>query len=149
VRERDSAEEQAGSLKTTAAQLKKMAEAARHLPLQGDGFAVVRPGFVRTFRKGRQALERVKEHPTDLAYHDLRKRVKAHWYHVALLNSTGGKWLQQYEKELKKLETWLGDEHNLSVLREKFQGAGTADLDGEEVRAFLEVIERRQKKLRR
>jgi CHAD domain-containing protein len=149
LRERDSAEARTGSLETTTAQMAKIAEAAQHLPLQSDGFAALRPGFVKTFRKGRQALEAIEEHPTDLAYHELRKRVKSHWYHVALLENTGGRWLQRYEKELKQLETRLGDDHNLSVLREKIRNAGKAGLDGEEVRAFLEVIGDRQKELRR
>jgi len=58
-----------------------------------------------------------RKHPHPENYHEWRKRVKEHWYHVRLLEVTvadGG-----YEKSLKELETALGEDHNLVLLQEK------------------------------
>ena len=73
----------------------------------------------RTFRAGRAALENVRENPTADNFHDLRKRVKDHWYHIRLLEGLWTDVMQAHEKSLKDLETWLGDDHNLAVLRER------------------------------
>jgi len=99
-----------------------LANAARRVgdwPLRTDGFAALGPGLENTYRAGRAALKLVREDPRPDSYHDLRKRVKDHWYHIRLLESVWSGAMTAYEKSLKDLETWLGDDHNLAVLRER------------------------------
>ena len=64
-------------------------------------------------------MARARKHPLPENYHEWRKRVKDHWYHVRLLEGFGTLGCGSYEKSLKELETLLGEDHNLVVLREK------------------------------
>jgi CHAD domain-containing protein len=50
-------------------------------------------------------------------FHRWRKRVKTLWYHARLLAS---RWhTQQAVGALAQLEDWLGEDHNVAVLRER------------------------------
>ena len=87
-------------------------------PLSGDGFDALAPGIEQTYRRGRKALRAARKSKDAVAYHDFRKRVKDHWYHVRLLEGVWTEIMQAHEAALKELETWLGDDHNLVVLTE-------------------------------
>ncbi len=117
-------------------------------PLNEDGFHALAPGLKQTYRRGRRALKLAKKRETPVAYHDFRKRVKDHWYHVRLLEGVWTSVMEAHEKSLKDLETWLGDDHNLVVLREKLE-ANPERYGGEAVvPGFLAVVAEHQNKLR-
>ena len=54
--------------------------------------------------------------PEDAQFHTWRRRVKDHWYHMRLLDGFNPH-SQIRMRRLKQLETWLGDDHDLVVLR--------------------------------
>ncbi|MDQ2712877.1 MAG: CHAD domain-containing protein [Acidobacteriota bacterium] len=117
-------------------------------PLREDGFHALAPGLKQTYRRGRRALKLAKKRETPGAYHDFRKRVKDHWYHVRLLEGVWTGVMEAHEKSLKDLETWLGDDHNLVVLREKLE-ANPDSYGGEAVvPVFLAVVAEHQNQLR-
>ncbi len=138
----------AGVLQKMAATLRGAESRVESWPLEMDGFAGIAPGLEATYRAGREALERAQEQPRPENYHELRKRVKDHWYHVRLLEELWTDVMQGYEKSLKDLETWLGDDHNLVVLGETIQSA--PDLYGtpSDVEALSGLIAKYQKELR-
>jgi CHAD domain-containing protein len=124
--------------------LEQVAGRVRDWPLHTAGFAALASGLNRTLHRGRKALARVKQNPTVETFHQWRKRVKDHWYHVRLL---GGIWTgdtRSYERNLKELETCLGDDHNLAMLRERI----AALADTPEGSALLAAVDNRQKHLR-
>jgi hypothetical protein len=51
-------------------------------------------------------------------------------------------------KELRTLETVLGDEHNLAVLRERIAGDVETSGDRQQIRAFVAVLEHEGNELR-
>ena len=106
-------------LEKMAAELRRCGKRASAWPLQTDHFAAIAPGLEQTFRRGRRALARVQHNASPENYHTWRKRVKDHWYHIRLLENLWTDVMHAYENSLKDLETWLGDDHNLVVLREK------------------------------
>lgn len=106
-------------LKGMAAMLRRSGKRVRTWPLAADGFAAIAPGLGDTFRRGQNALAVVRKHPLPENYHELRKRVKDHWYHIRLLEAVWDGAMPAYERRLKDLETWLGEDHNLVVLEEK------------------------------
>src|SRR5262249_41582496 len=106
-------------LNEAAAALSKASKRVKTWPLRTDGYDAIRPGLRATYRAGRKALARARKDPGAQTYHELRKRVKDHWYHMRLLENLWSDVISAYEKSLKDLETWLGDDHNLAVLREK------------------------------
>lgn len=102
-----------------AAALREAAPGVSAWPLAKDGFAAIAPGLEATFREGQRSMSRARKHPLPENYHEWRKRVKAHWYHIRLLESLWSPGMRMYEKRLKDLETALGEDHNLVVLHGK------------------------------
>jgi CHAD domain-containing protein len=131
----------AETLAAMAAALRQSDARVEAWPLAQDGFAAIAPGLEATFREGQKAMARARKHPLPENFHDWRKRVKAHWYHIRLLESVWSPGIREYEKSLKDLETALGEDHNLVVLDEKVQ----AD---PEIDRLPRLIRRYQKDLR-
>jgi CHAD domain len=86
---------------------------------------------------------------TPECFHEWRKRVKDHWYHTRLIESLWTEEMKAREKSLKELETWLGDDHNLFVLHSLISGEPAAFGETAIVDALLDLIDDRQKELRR
>ena len=105
-----------------AAELQTVASHAEHWELPEKGFDALAPGFQKAFRRGRKALRKALETGGDEDFHEWRKRVKDHWYHVRLLEACSPE-LESYGQQLRQLETWLGDDHNLVVLAQKVSQA--------------------------
>jgi CHAD domain-containing protein len=124
--------------------LERACERVRIWPLRATGFAALAPGLRRTFHRGRKALAFVRKNPTPELFHEWRKRVKDHWYHIRLLEGTWTEATRSCERTLKELETCLGDDHNLAVLRERV----VAHENVPELAGLLVAVDNRQKLLR-
>lgn len=83
-----------------------------------DDFSAVGPGFRRTFRDGRRAAEAAMRSPSPESFHEWRKRVKDHWYHVQILRDLQPAVTKPYRDEIELLSDALGDRHDLDVLRQ-------------------------------
>jgi CHAD domain-containing protein len=117
-------------------------------PLKTDGFAALETGLRQTFKQGRKALRiaEASDDPADL--HEFRKRAKDHWYQVRLLEKVWNKEFEIREGEVHRLESTIGDHHNLVVLSELFQSGSTAKDHRDLVQTFLSLAAREQAKLR-
>jgi CHAD domain-containing protein len=124
--------------------LERVAARVRGWPLHATGFAALAPGLERTFHRGRKALAHARKNPGAESFHEWRKRVKDHLYHIRLLEETWTEATRSYEKNLKELETFLGDDHNLAVLRDRIATLANAPEFG----GLLAVVDHRQKQLR-
>jgi CHAD domain-containing protein len=85
-------------------------------PVVGHDFGVLASGLRRTYKRARQAMAAAGDEPSSERFHDWRKRVQYHRYHLELL---AGCWPRQVggrRKEIKALGGMLGDEHDLAVL---------------------------------
>lgn len=117
-------------------------------PLKTDGFDALAPGLQERYRRGRKAMNSARKQPTPESYHEWRKRVKDHWYHVRLLQSAWSEVLEAREASLKDLETWLGDDHNLTVLCEKIQQDPSSFGEVADTDLFLALSRQYQNELR-
>jgi CHAD domain-containing protein len=99
-------------------------------------------GLETSYRRGRKALARATKNGAPQNYHDFRKRVKEHWYHMRLLGS-----LESRTAGLKELEGWLGDHHNLAVLQEKLEKSPERFGDEEWIKLFLALATNEQQEL--
>jgi CHAD domain-containing protein len=135
-------------LKELAGSLLGMSKEVKGWPLSTDGFPAIEKGLKRSYGDGLKAMTTVHDKPTGTNYHEWRKRVKDHWYHVALLENLWTSRMKKEEESLKELETCLGDDHDLVVLLDRLHAKQTkytkADLD-----TFLKLAEDRQRKLRK
>jgi len=147
-RERETREDVTKVLHKIATELKASGKRAKTWPLATDGFPALESGLERTFRKSRAAFLKAQKRPTAENYHEWRKRLKDHWYHIRVLENTWTEVMQGYEAALKDVETWLGDDHNLVLLRHLLT-AESQRFDGEKsVEPVISVIDKEQKRLR-
>ena len=86
--------------------------------LKRTGFAAVGPGLRATYGRGRRARVEAFRSPSDQAFHDWRKRVKYHWYHMRLLQDSWPPMMKTYRGLLKELAEILGDDHDLVVVKQ-------------------------------
>ncbi|HEX4275528.1 MAG TPA: CHAD domain-containing protein [Bryobacteraceae bacterium] len=135
-------------LNEAASALRKAAKRVKSWPLHTEEYAGIGPGLRETYRAGRKALARARKSSCPLKYHELRKRVKDHWYHIRLLENLWSDVMSGYEKSLKELETWLGDDHNLAVLRDRIVAEPAFFGNKRSIDLVLELIEGQQKELR-
>ncbi len=142
------AEDVATVLAEAASALRKATKRVKAWPLQTDGFEAIGPGLEATYRAGRVALARVHKHPRPENFHELRKRVKDHWYHLRLLEDLWTSMMTVSEKSLKDLETWLGNDHNLVVLRARIVAEPAFYGKQKDIDLALDLIDKYQKELR-
>lgn len=128
--------------------LRSVRKRVKDWPLESDGFGSLAPGLTERYRRGRKAMAFARKYQTPESYHEWRKRVKDHWYHIRLLQSAWTEVFKARESSLKDLETWLGDDHNLVVLCAKIQQ--DPDLFGEaaNLQLFQALSAQYQKELR-
>lgn len=135
-------------LRGVGALLRRSATRVKSWPLAADGFEAIEPGLEATFRSGKRALARARKHPLPENYHEYRKRVKDHWYHVRLLEGVWDGTMPAYERRLKDLETWLGEDHNMVVLEERVRAEPFYYGKAPEIALFVKLIGRYHKELR-
>jgi CHAD domain-containing protein len=112
------------------------------LPMQS-----VREAMAETYRRGRKALKRAEKDGTSESFHEFRKLAKQRWYHLRLFED-GDPTTKQLD-DLHELETSLGDDHNLSVLRERLRAEAETNRDREQTRNLMGWIEEESQNLRR
>jgi len=138
----------ANVLEDAATALSRARKRAQTWPLKTDGYDAIAPGFEGIYRAGRKALKKAHKHPSPDNFHHLRKRVKDHWYHVRLLENLWTDVMSAYEKSLKDLETWLGDDHNLTVLKERILAEPAYYGSEKDIDLLFGLIDKHQKELR-
>ena len=136
------------AFKKLAGNLEEVAKDVKTWPLQTDGFPAIGPGLEDAFRRARRAMLRARKDPRPENFHEWRKCVKDHWYHVRLLESLWSDVMRAHEKSLKDLEGWLGEDHNLVVLREKIVAEPNLHGSQKDTDLVLDLIDKYQKELR-
>jgi CHAD domain-containing protein len=71
-----------------------------------------------TYRKARRLAKCLRPDASGTAYHEWRKAVKAFGYHCRLLRGAWPKLAKPFAKEAERLGDLLGDEHDLTILRD-------------------------------
>jgi len=115
-------------------------------PLADLGFDYLAPGFKRSYRRGRKAMRAIDAAPSDARFHEWRKRVKEHRYHLELLRDLWPPQVKARRGEVRTLGDLLGDEHDLSVLRATLEAERARFGDGAAL--LLELAGRQQGELR-
>lgn len=147
-KEREKREDVTSVLHKIATELKAAGKRAKRWPLATDGFPALESGLEKMFRKSRAAFSKAQKRPTAENYHEWRKRLKDHWYHIRVLESTWTEVMQGYEAALKDVETWIGEDHNLVLLRQLLT-AGPQSFGGEKsAEPVIALSDKEQKRLR-
>ena len=113
-----------------------------------DGPVALAPGMETSYRRGRAAMATARRHAQPEHCHEWRKRVKDHWYHLRLLEDRWNAAARGREKNLKELETWLGEHHNLEVLSARLAAQAARRQKAEESEICRGLIRKMQHELR-
>ena len=116
-------------------------------PALPDRFSTVGDGFERTLRDGRRALDETMDDPTSENFHELRKRVKDHWYHAQLLRRLWPDYMKGYADVIEETSDALGDHHDLVVLHDKLMRQPNVYADKPALETTLSAIRKRRKQL--
>ena len=87
------------------------------LPIVNEDFSAFQGGLHRTYRIGLRAMSLAHVLPSPENFHEWRKRVKYLWHQVEILGSIQPEILTEQANELHTLSDYLGDDHDLAVLR--------------------------------
>lgn len=132
-----------------AEDLRAAHEEMNRLSIDGNHFKPLGAGLQRTHARGRKALCKTRESPSDARFHEWRKRVKDHWYHSRLLVDVWPSLMKPYAKEMKRLSDLLGDDHDLAVFRLRLRELPEDILAELIAEALHRSIEHRQNMLRK
>jgi CHAD domain-containing protein len=88
----------------------------RHWSLETDSWKLVGPGLTRTYRQGREEMDRALTDPSTENVHQWRKRVKDLWYQLRILREAWPGPLGESVAQAHELTELLGDHHDLAVL---------------------------------
>jgi excisionase family DNA binding protein len=88
-----------------------------NLPFQHEDFSAFRRGIQRVYTRGRRAMKLAYTQPKSEVFHEWRKRVKYLWYQLEILEALWPNTLSNLANELHTLSEYLGDDHDLAVLR--------------------------------
>ncbi len=117
-----------------------------HLP--DNGFEAVEGGLTKTYRRGCDAMQAAYEDPTSENFHEWRKRAKYHWYHMRLLANVWPGPVKERRDEADQLSTYLGDDHDLAILRETLTENPEHFGDEGTVQSMIDLANQRQVELR-
>jgi CHAD domain-containing protein len=118
---REARAERDGAVVDVAARLKKTRRAARMWTSPSIGWADTIAVVGASYRESRQAMKRARATGQSATVHRWRKALKTLWYQLRLARpfTTG---VAPLIADLKRLETELGDHHNLVVLGATLRG---------------------------
>lgn len=83
--------------------------------LENDFDATLGGGLRRTLLAGRKAFARAAETHAPEDFHELRKRVKDHWYHTHLLTPVWPHVMKGHGRGVERLSDLLGEHHDLVI----------------------------------
>ncbi|MEO1443335.1 MAG: CHAD domain-containing protein, partial [Chloroflexota bacterium] len=88
------------------------------LRFREKGFAVFSGGVGTVYADGREQLAACMKAPTVANFHEWRKNVKYLWHHMEILTPTWEGLTATYAESLHTLADYLGDDHDLAVLKD-------------------------------
>ena len=118
------------------------------LTLKDDDFAVVAKTLESDYRKARRGFASAYRLGKSEAFHDWRKHVQRHWRQLVLVAPSWPKALRPQVALARDLAEILGEDHDLSVLADRVRADAKHLGPGPQVRAYLELCQRRQAELR-
>ncbi len=139
-----------GQLPAAAETLRRVRERVDDWPLsaQDKGWRVPGRGLTAVYRKGRRAMRRAAAASAEGDFHEWRKQVKYFAAQVRLLGPLRPKRLEKLRCALDRIADLLGDEHDLSVLRDHLTARPDTWMSPHDLEVIGEVIETHRQALR-
>lgn len=110
-----------------------------------ENFQAFRGGLGKTYKRCRKAMKKAYKKKTADAFHEWRKRAKYLRYQIGYLREVWHKPMKSLEKELHQLTDYLGNEHDLSVLKAHIQQMEYEDKEA--INNIIAIIDRKKDEL--
>jgi CHAD domain-containing protein len=136
----------AAPLRSEIGTLRKIHSDAMRWHVGKHDWTVIGCGLEQVYGKGRRALSAAESEGTPECFHEWRKQVKYLRHHLEFLTPVWPKLLAELAGQAHKLADDLGDEHDLTVLREKAEA--NRDAIATDLGLLLALIDRRRLELR-
>ena len=120
---------------------------AENLPIVHNNFSVFREGLQRTYTRGRTAMSSAYTQPGSEIFHEWRKRAKYLWHQIEILEALWPKVFTMLADELHTLSDYLGDDHDLAVLRAMILNQVKGFGDERELMRLVSLIDRERLEL--
>jgi CHAD domain-containing protein len=130
-------------IELAAADIEAGIEEISRWPLADDSWGLLSTGFLRSYRRGREAMKLTLADPSADSVHAWRKRTKDLWYQLRILRGAWPGQIGELADQAHELADRLGDHHDLAVLREDLATRGSIGESG----AIDELIGRGQDQL--
>lgn len=137
-----------GKLYEVLGRLRVAKERIEDWTLEQEDAAVLEAGLAKTFGRGREAMRAAYGDPSTERFHEWRKRLKYHWYHLRLIEDVWPEVMGAHRKACKQLADVLGDEHDLAVFRETLLHDSHLAGETEEGRRLVGLVDRYRDRLR-
>jgi CHAD domain-containing protein len=110
-----------GGLTQTRRLLQDAQSRAAHWRISGKGWSVVGAGLKKVFSQGRRAWEGAQTTTSDASLHEWRKQAKYLRQQLTLLRALQPRRIDAVAADLHRLSDYLGDDHDLAVLRGRLE----------------------------
>ena len=127
--------------------LRRARRSLRSLDWDDVKFADVSSELRLTYKRARRAMSVARKTGHDEDFHTWRKEIKSLWYALRLLEERVS--VGRQVASLERMETWLGDDHNLVVLRAQIAAADRRTQEEVATSGVALLADRRQQRLRR
>ena len=113
--------------------LGQVLERVRDWPLDKLSCKRLRENVQRTYKRGRQGLERAIKKTSAENLHAFRKREKELWYQLRLLRPLAPAVFKELNDELKTIGQYLGQVHDLAFVGQRLSSIGPARKQGHRI----------------
>jgi CHAD domain-containing protein len=127
---------------------RKTRRRARHWAPCKGGWDAIAGGLSATYRWGRRAMAAAYDEGDDAAFHDWRKAVKYHGYHMQLLAGIWPVEMDGRRQAVDRLAELLGEDHDLAVFATTLRHEQRCFDSANDQQVLLGLIAERQKALR-
>ena len=118
-----------GQLERIKGTLQRSITRSRAWRLDGADWDAIGQGLRSAYRRARRALRRARKDRVTEDLHEWRKQTKYLWHQLQLLTPLAPGQIGALADDFHRLADYLGDEHDLAVLRERVSGKLTELID--------------------
>jgi CHAD domain-containing protein len=129
----------AEAIRAYAADMTRLRRRAAGWKLDRADVEILCDGLARSLKLARKRYRDARKDPSPEAVHELRKRVKDHFYHAKLVTPIWPEVIGPHAEALNRLGDILGQHHDLAVLVDRLEAAKR-----KEVKALLARAKTRQ-----
>jgi CHAD domain-containing protein len=137
------------AFRRTRAMLRAARDRAAGAKLDSCGWSDLGAGLQRVYAHGRTSLRSARASCTPECLHEWRKQSKYLLHQLQLLEPIAPNAIDKIAQRAHRLSDRLGDDHDLSVLRQKALAHNSTFRSRGELDALLDAIEHRQSRLRK